>query len=174
MSPLFRHACLLFLSLLLAACAGYAGRGLQPGVATEDDVVASMGPPALRWQDADGSRQLAFPRGPAGVHTFMAFFTPDGRLSRLENVLDMPHFARIQPGKHKSEDVLRLLGPSYPGWTAYFEARDELVWEWRFCDDWNRLARFDVLFDGRSGVVRTTYQRPEMLGPNNVAPYCSR
>lgn len=169
-----RRICLLLVSLLLAACAGYAGRGLLPGVATIDDVVASMGPPALRWQDADGSRQLAFPRGPAGVHTFMAFFAPDGRLIRIENVLDMPHFARIQPGKHDQQDILRLLGPSNPGWTAYFEARDELVWEWLFCDDWNRLARFDVLFDGRTGIVRTTYQRPELQGRSNISPYCSR
>lgn len=141
-------------------------------MADEADVLARMGEPALRWRDADGSQQLAFPRGPAGVHTYMVFLAPDGRLMRIENVLDMRHFALLQPERHTQADVLRLFGPPFPGWTAYFKARDELVWEWRFCDDWNRLARFDVLFDGTSGRVRTAYQRPDLHGPDNVAPYC--
>ncbi|WP_291922840.1 hypothetical protein [Accumulibacter sp.] len=34
---------LAFTVLLLAACAGYSGSNLQPGVATLADVVASMG-----------------------------------------------------------------------------------------------------------------------------------
>ena len=161
-------------SLILAACAAYDGRGLQPGVANVEDVVAQMGQPALSWQMADGSQQLVFPRAPNGVHTFMAYFGPDRRLQRLENVLDAGHFAKIRPGQDHQDDILRLLGPSYPGWTAYFAERDELVWEWIFCDEWSRLARFDVLFDGKTGIVRSTYQRPDLRGPDGVAPYCSQ
>lgn len=158
---------------LLAGCAGYSGYGLRPGEATVEQVVAVMGQPALRWQDADGSIQFAYPRGPQGVHTYMAHFGADGRLRLLENVLDMKHFARIVPGQDRVETILRLLGPPNPAWSVYFKARDELVWEWRFCDDWSRLARFDVLFDATSGVVRTSYQRPDLQGPNSVAPFCS-
>lgn len=149
---------------LLAGCASYDGRGLQPGVSSIDEVVALMGTPAMQWQDADGRVQLAYPRGPEGLQTFMALIDPDGRLERIEGVLDTRHFARIEPGRSDQAAVLRLLGPSQPQWTAYFERRDELVWEWRFCDDWRQVARFDVLFDGMSGVVRTTYQRPELRG----------
>jgi hypothetical protein len=68
--------------------------------------------------------------------------------------------------------VLRLLGPSQPQWTEYFKARDELVWEWRFCDSWNQVALFDVLFDATTGIVRTTYQRPDLMGRDGVAPFC--
>ncbi len=146
---------------LLGACASYGGSGLQAGVATQDDVVAVMGAPALTWSDADGSRQLAYPRGPMGYHTFMVFLGPDGRLQRIENVLDPAHFARLEPGRSDRAAVLRLLGPPAPEWTAYFKARDELVWEWRFCDDWGESSRFDVLFDATTGVVRSSYQRPE-------------
>lgn len=160
--------------LLVAACAAYDGRGLQPGVANIDDVVRKMGEPAMRWRDADGSQQLAFPRGPSGVHTYMAFFAPDGRLSRFHNVLQMRYFAQIVPDRHDQAAILRLLGPPNPAWTAYFAARDELAWEWRFCDDWSRMARFGVLFDGTSGLVRTTYQRPDNRGPDGIAPFCSR
>lgn len=160
--------------LLLAGCASYDGRGLQPGVTGAAEVVAAMGEPAQRWRDPDGSEQLAFPRGPTGVHTFMAFIGPDGRLLRIENVLDMPHFARIVAGRDDREAVLRLLGPPVPQWTAYFAARDELVWEWAFCNEWNELSRFDVLFDGRSGRVRSTLQRPDLRGPDGIAPTCGR
>jgi len=157
---------------LLSACASYGGRGLEPGVATLPEVLATMGQPAMNWRDADGSQQLAYPRGPAGSQTFMVFVAPDGRLQRIEAVLDMEHFARIEPGKSNKESVLRLIGPSVPQWTNYFKARDELVWEWRYCDTWNQLARLDVLFDATSGVGRTAYQRPDLGGFDGVAPFC--
>ena len=163
-----RRLAILAGAVLLAGCASYDGRGLQPGVSSADDVVALMGTPAMQWQDADGRRQLAYPRGPEGLQTFMAFIDTQGRLERVEKVLDTPHFARIEPGKSDQAAILRLLGPSQPQWTMYFERRDELVWEWRFCDDWGQVARFDVLFDGMSGIVRTSYQRAELGGPQLV------
>ncbi|MEF8700097.1 MAG: hypothetical protein V5B32_00445 [Candidatus Accumulibacter sp. UW26] len=163
---------LLVAVLLLAACAGYDGRGLQAGVATRSEVIASMGTPALGWRNADDSEQLAYPRGPAGAQTFMVFIDPRGRLQHIEPVLDMAHFARIEPGKTDQEGVLRLIGPPVPQWTSYFKARNELVWEWQFCDSWNQLARFDVLFDATTGIVRTSYQRPALMGFNGVAPWC--
>lgn len=163
---------IVLVALLAGACATHGG--LQPGVATVDDVQRTLGEPVLRWRDADGSQQFAYPRGPAGTQTYMAFFTPDGRLSRLENVLQTSHFARIRPGRDDQEAILRLLGPPVPAWTEYFKARDELVWEWLFCDDGNKLARFDVLFDGTSGLVRNTFQRPDRRGPQGVVPFCGQ
>lgn len=168
-----RKISILLFALTLTACASFDGRELQPGVAKIDDVVRVMGQPAMRWLDVDGNEQLAFPRGPAGTQTFMAFFGPDERLVRLEKVLEPRHFARIVPGQDDQADILRLLGPSNPAWTIYFKARDELAWEWLFCDDWSRLARFGVLFDATSGVVRSTYQQPELPGPKGIAPFCS-
>ena len=169
-SPLWLRLLAVFsLALLfLVGCAGYDGRGLQPGVATVDEVIAVMGEPALRWREADGSEQLAYPRGPAGPHTYMVWLGPDGRLIRIENVLQMSYFARIVPGQDDYQSIQRLLGPPNPAWTAYFSARDEMAWEWMFCDDWSRQARFDVLFDATSHVVRSTMQRQESSRP----PYC--
>jgi hypothetical protein len=160
-------------ALSLAACAGYSGRGLQPGVATLPEIMATMGEPAMNWRDADGGVQLAYPRGPGGPHTYMVFVGPDGRLLRIENVLDMAHFPRIRPGDNQAS-VLRLIGPPVPQWTDYYQARDELVWEWPFCDGWNQLARFDVLFDASTGIVRTSHQRQDLRGPDGVAPFCGR
>lgn len=149
-----------FAALLLAACAAYDGRGLRPGAAGLEEVRRVMGPPALEWRDADGSRQLAYPRGPGAVHTFMVRIGPDGRLQSIENVLEPRVFARVTPGLDRQQ-VLRLLGPSQPQWTVYYPARDELVWAWRYCDDWNQAAHFHVLFDGRDGPVRSTLSLTE-------------
>lgn len=139
-------------AILLVACASYSGTGLKPGESRLEDVLRIMGDPAMRWQEPDGSRQLAYPRG---IHTFMVQVGADGKMQRIENVMHMKIFARIRPGMTKDE-VLRILGPSEPSGTAYFKARDELVWEWRYCDEWNEAARFDVLFNGNKETVRST------------------
>lgn len=144
-------------TFLLVACASYGGRGLKPDESRLEDVLRIMGDPAMRWQDPDDSQQLAYPRG---IHTFMVQIGSDGRMQRIENVMHMKTFARIRPGMNKSE-VLRILGPSEPSATSYYKTRDELVWEWRYCDEWNEAARFDVLFDSSKEVVRSTMSLTE-------------
>lgn len=157
------------LLVLLAGCAAYGGYGLNPGVATLPEVLATMGKPAMRWDDPDGRIQLAYPRGPMGTETFMVFVAPDGRLQRIEQVLTPEHFARIENGKSTKEDVLRLLGPSYPGWTMYFDRRNELVWEWRYSDGGGQAYRLDVMIDATTGIVRSTFTRSEQL-ERDLAP----
>ena len=148
------------LPALLAGCAGYSGYGLIPGQSGADDVIGVMGPPRMQWTEADGTRRLAYPRGPGGVHTFMVLIGSDGKLQRIENVMTPQAFSGVQAGMSKDQ-VLRALGPPEPSWTVYFKARDELVWEWRYCDPWGQLARFDVLFDGSREIVRSTMTRTE-------------
>lgn len=157
-------AVLISLAFVLSACAGYSGYTLKPGVASLSEVIATMGEPAMRWDDPDGRVQLAYPRGPSGTKTFMAYLGADGRLLRIDEVLNGEHFARIVSRKSSQDDVLRTLGPPNPSWTAYFAARDELVWQWRFCDSWGQTARFNVLFDGSTGVVRSTQISPDYFG----------
>jgi hypothetical protein len=144
-------------AFLLVACASYGGTGLKPDESRLEDVLRIMGNPAMSWQDTDGSRQLAYPRG---MHTFMVQIGSDGKMQRIENVMDTKTFARIRPDMTKSQ-VLRILGPSLQSATVYFKARDELVWEWRYYNEWNEPARFDVLFDGSKEIVRSTMSRSE-------------
>ena len=59
-------------ALALGACAQLGGPPLTPGVSTLADLEHSLGAPAMRWREADGGEQLAYPRGPMGVHTWMA------------------------------------------------------------------------------------------------------
>ena len=152
-----------FLSLmtvLLSACAVLGGPAFTPGTTSQKEVLSYKGPPAHIADEANGIKRLFWPTGPMGTSTIMARFDAQQRLLSYEEVLNMEHFADIQPGM-SMDDVMRLIGPPYAGWTAYFKARDELAWEWRYCDSWNGAARFSVLFDGTSKKVRSTISLTE-------------
>ena len=86
--------------VLLSACASYSGRTLENGVSTLPEVVATLGEPAMRWKDDDGREQLAYPRGPYGTQTFMALMSADGRLERIEGVLE---YLGVMPPYDKTE-----------------------------------------------------------------------
>ena len=161
-----------FSTLLVSACAGYSGSNLKPGVSTLPEVLASMGEPAMVWKNPDGSEQLAYPRGPAGTQTFMVHLGPDGKLQRVEKVLDGSQFHRIQPGMSKDE-VLRILGPSAASSTQFYARRNELAWSWLFCSN-NAEEFFDVMFDDATGIVRSTGRHPNMVGPDGIQPSCGQ
>ena len=152
----------LAVALLLGACATYNGNELRPGEDRLENVLQVMGTPAKRWDNADGSILLAYPRGPWGFHTFMVSIGTDGKLQQIENVMDQKYFTLIKPGMTQ-EEVLHILGPSSPSFTNYFKARNELVWEWRYCNLWNEASRFDVLFDNSQSTVRKTLSQTEAL-----------
>ena len=170
---LWTRALLIASALFLSACAGYSGSNLKPGVSTLAEVVASMGQPAMVWKNPDGSEQLAYPRGPSGTQTFMAFVGPDGKLQRIDKVLNQANFARIQLGMSQDE-VLRVLGPSGSEWTQFYARSNQLAWSWLFCNDWNSQEFFDVMFDATSGLVRSTGQHPKLAGWNGGSPSCGQ
>lgn len=151
---------LVLLLLSLAGCAAFGGPGFTPGTTTQQEVLSYNGAPQHAWEEPEGVQRLFWTSGPAGTSTLMARFDAKKRLLSYEEVLNMEHFAGIQPGMTMDE-VTHLIGPPYHGWTTYFKARDELAWEWRYCDSWNGAARFNVLFDGSSKRVRSTLSLTE-------------
>lgn len=161
-----------FGAVLVSACVS-SGGNLKPGASTLPDVIAEMGPAAMTWKNPDGSEQLAFPRGPAGTKTFMVYVGSDGKLQRIENVLDTVHFFRVQAGMSKDE-VLRILGPSGSRWTQIYTRSHQLAWSWLVCDNWNMEEFFDVMFDVTTGLVRTTGKHPNLAGADGVQPPCSK
>lgn len=160
-------------ALLVSACAGYGGSDLKPGASTLPDVIASMGRPAMTWKNPDGSEQLAYPRGPEGTQTFMVYLGPDGKLQRVEQVLDGSQFFRIRAGMSKDE-VLRVLGPPGAPYTQYFSMRNELAWSWLYCSSYNAQEFFDVMFDDATGIVRSTGRHPNLVGPGGIQPSCGQ
>jgi hypothetical protein len=143
------------LAFLLAACASYSGYNLRPG-ATEDDVLRTMGRAAMEFRNPDGSRELAYPRGPLGLETFMVDLGADGRMLEIRQVLTDGMFdTKIRPGITR-DDVLRLIGP--PGDEMDFPRMAQDSWEWRYRDTWGYIAFFSVNFD-RSGIVVSKFKR---------------
>jgi hypothetical protein len=149
---------LLLAALAAAGCASYSGYGLVPGAATEAEVRAAMGPPALEFSEPDGARRLAYPRGPLGTRTFMADVGPDRVLRRITQVLDDDSFHRIQPGLTRDQ-VLRMIGP--PGQTMSFPRSGHTAWDYRYTDTWGYVAIFSVTFDRDGIVVSKISQRLE-------------
>ena len=144
---------LLAAALALAGCASYDGRGLTPGMSTEAEVRGVMGPPAIVFDNPDGSRRMAYPRGPLGTDTFMADIGADGRVMSVRNVLNDDTFYQVQPGMTR-DDILRLIGP--PGETMAFSNSGRYSWDYRFVDTWGYRAIFSVTFDS-GGVVLSKF-----------------
>ncbi len=146
--------CVLALAAL-AGCASYDGYSLRPGTSTEDEVRSVMGRPAMEFRNADGSRELVYPRGPLGTQTFMADVSRDGVLQAVRPVLSDEVFLRIVPGMTRDQ-VLRLIGP--PGDVMEFPRSGRVSYEWRFMDTWHYTALFSVDFD-RNGIVVSKFTR---------------
>lgn len=142
------------LALLAAGC---ATSSLRPG-ASEAEVRQAMGVPALEMRAPDGTRLLAYPSGPFGLHTYMARIGSDGRLQRVEQVLDDDRFHAIQPGMPKDE-LLRLIGP--PSETMRFDNLRQTAWDYRFRDTWGYVAILSVMIDDNDRVVSRITQRIE-------------
>src|SRR2546425_11062062 len=99
--------------VLLAGCASYAGRGLEPGRSSAAEVEAVMGPAAAKRPGPDGETVLWFPRMPYGDGTYAARVGADGRLVAIEQRLTEENIARIERGRTTADQVLDLVGPPY-------------------------------------------------------------
>jgi outer membrane protein assembly factor BamE (lipoprotein component of BamABCDE complex) len=135
--------------------------GLTPGVSTEADVRNQMGRPETERVYPDGAKRLEYPRGPAGVHTFMVDIGSDGRLKAISQVLTAANFAKIHVGM--SEDEVRaLLGK--PTEIAVFPLKPETVWSWHWHEGGvTGDAYFNAHF-GPDGLVYTTSRSDVMRG----------
>lgn len=160
-------------ALLVAACAGINGNNLTPGVSTRAEVIASMGPPAMVWKNPDGSEQLAYPRGPAGTQTYMAYVGADGKLQRIVGVLNEANFLLVEPGMTQAQ-VLRIVGPSGALWTQRYSRTNTLAWTWLYCANGNFQNYFDVYFDATTQLVRSTGRSPVLTGRLGGTPGCTQ
>lgn len=136
---------------LVAACASYDGRGLEPGKSVARDVEALMGPPAEKLALAGGESVWFYPRNPFGRHTFAVRLAPDGTLRAVEQRLSEEYIAKLIPGVSTVKDVRELLGP--PWKVRRFEHQERDSWEWYVRVD-HQDPRILVVQYSYDGVVR--------------------
>ncbi len=145
--------------LFLAGCSTYERYGLKQGASTEGEVRKAMGTPGLEFANGDGTRQLAYPKGPLGTETYMVFLRRDGIVDRIEQVLNDDSFHRIMPGRTSGDDVRRMIGP--PWRTVRFDTLRQDAWDYRFRDSWGYMADFSVMVDDRGLVASKVVVRIE-------------
>lgn len=116
-------------ALLLASCAAFDMRGLQPGQATESQVIAQLGQPALRLPQPGGGSALYYPQAPEGRQTYVAVLGPDGVLRSFEQRLVPQEFAKITKGT-TADQVRGVLGP--PWQVTHFRFKNQDVWEYKW------------------------------------------
>ena len=135
---------------LLAGCASYNGRGLQPGKATAGDVIALMGPPAMEVKRPNGDTWLYFPRNPWGRVTYVAALGRDGLLIDVEQRLTYDNIHSIKKDM-RIEDVRLLLGPPREVWRMPLTGWDIWEYAWWFA---NKEMRVLWVYYSDDGVVR--------------------
>lgn len=149
----------LALAAMLMGCAGFAITRLEPGKSTEADVRQALGEPVKIYTNPDGTRQLVYPRGPAGPETYMANLAPDGRLVRLQQVLSEEQFRRIEVGSTDRAQLERLIGP--PWRVVDFPNLRQVAWDYVFQDAWGYTVDYSVMLDERGIVANKVSVRRE-------------
>ncbi len=96
-----------FAALLASGCASYSPRSALVGQ-SRATLIEQMGEPEREVERQD-LKQLHFPRGPAGSHTYFVYVDRNDRVVRWEQVLTEERFNTIRPGMSRDE-VIDILG----------------------------------------------------------------
>ena len=144
----------LSLALQIAACAH--PDTLTPGL-TRDQLLARYGKPAAERHDADGD-VLIYSSAPLGQRASAAHLDAQGRVVRVEPLLDTGHFATIRIGQWNKQDVLTHFGTA----AEFTRVQNYEVWSYRYreAETWDSL--FHVMFDA-AGVVRQVQNGPDPM-----------
>src|SRR5512144_2418965 len=141
---------------LLGACANYAS--ITPGTPAAA-VESHSGKPSRVWPDAGGGSTWEYPMGPQGRYTYMVRMGPEGRVARVDQVLDWTTFRRIVPGMPMAE-VEHLLGRPYS--RVAFPLTGQTAWAWRFME--TVTPRCFYAYEGADHRVAATGARDEWPG----------
>jgi hypothetical protein len=147
-------------TLLAAACASLAPPAFPPGTSMSE-VEARMGKPRAIAKAPGGDVVWQYPNGPVGQTTYMVDFGADQRVKSVYQALTEARFAKIVPGTTTENDVQLLFGP--PGQTMLFSRMNEEVWSYRYQTGASSNWIFNINFDAKTRVVRSTGQEIDPL-----------
>jgi outer membrane protein assembly factor BamE (lipoprotein component of BamABCDE complex) len=140
---------MMLLFSLLAGCDVQKIAELEEGVATEADVRARFGEPAVIYDEGGGARTFEYPRQPEGQRNYMITIGTDGKMSALRQVLQPATFAKVTSGLDKAQ-VRRLLGR--PAATQAYPLKQQESWDWRYIDA-GQNKQFTVIFGADAKVL---------------------
>lgn len=149
--------------IFLAGCVS-DGRNLRPGVADAAAVRAEMGAPGEILALPEGGEAWFYPRGRMGRQTFRAELAPDGRLRKLEQVLDEHNFDQVVAFKTTRDELRRMFGPPNDEWRGSLSQQG--IWDYRYYwgaqQPW--LVRFGI---DDNGLVTGQVRVSELNGPSD-------
>jgi len=123
----------LMLASALAAFGNVAT--IAPGTPLEQ-VAASAGKPNRIWPEANGAASWEYTQQPSGRYAYMVRVGADGRVTRVDQVLDWPFFNALVPGM-KANEIEHVLGRPYS--VTYMPLMDRNVMAWRWVETvWKR------------------------------------
>ncbi|MDO5530692.1 hypothetical protein [Sutterella sp.] len=135
--------------------AGCAHPQLVDMGAPEPQIVEYLGAPHARVALPDGRTRLVYSGQGAAQEVWWMTLDAEGRLEKLENVLDREHFALIKPGVSTEADVWNLFGKCAQEYE--FHLSNQHAWMYRFKDE----GMFDmacwVQFDVNGVVTEVGY-----------------
>jgi hypothetical protein len=147
-------------ALLIAGCAALEPPAFAPGTSM-GEVESRMGKPRDIVQAPGGGTVWQYPNGPLGQTTYMVDFGADQRVRSVYQALTFERFAKIVPGTTTQDDIRLLFGR--PGQTMFFSRMDEEVWSYRYQSGASSNWIFNVNFDAKSRLVRSTGQEIDPL-----------
>ena len=149
---------------MLSACASLQAPALVPGE-SEPAVIAKLGKPTHVYPDLDESGKplpshfLEYMSGPFGQTTYMAHMDSQNRLLSYEQVLTSAQFSKVEIGKSRREDILRLIGT--PSETSYLALPKLEVWSYPYKENPVSDSMMHVHFD-QNGVVQKMLNGPDL------------
>lgn len=153
-------AAVLAMSLVAAGCANFPSN-IQPGM-TRAEVLARFGAPAVDRRTGAGEF-LIYSTQPLGNQAFGALLDPSGHVIRVEQLLTLPNFGRIEAGRWTEDDVLGHYGPP----ADHRILGGHLAWDYRYFEMNVYHSLFTVTFD-ENGVVLKTENGPDPLYDPNI------
>ena len=103
--------------------------------------------------------------GPMGHYTYMVRVGADGRVTRVDQVLDWPYFNTLTQGM-KSDEIEHVLGRPYR--TSYMPMMAENVMAWRWIETiWPRC--FFAYLDPAGRLLRTGVKDEEVGDTGTLA-----
>ncbi len=158
MDTFLRAVAALVLGGLLAGCAGMPER-IAPGT-PRAEIEDRLGMPSAVYPLADGTR-LQYSRQPAGQQVYNLDLDAQGRLRRVDQVLDLAWLQRIEIDRWTQDDVLRLLGrPALVDRVARF---DGWVWTYRYLEPFSLARLAHIHIDPQGTVRRMVYTDEPMF-----------
>jgi hypothetical protein len=147
-------------ALLIAGCAALEPPSFAPGTSMAE-VESRMGKPKDVVKVPGGGTVWQYPNGPVGQTTYMVDFGADQRVTSVYQALTFERFAKVQLGKTSEDDIRLMFGR--PGQTMFFSRMNEEVWSYRYQSGWSSNWIFNVNFDAKSRIVRSTGQEIDPL-----------